>query len=251
MTEQTDHQFDRRLLLAGGVGLSLLPIVSAAAEPGRTEAQMQKDWPWLGRYVAANRAVAASGVAVEIVFMGDSITEGWVKAPSNFFKIGWIGRGIGGQTTPQMALRMMADVAALRPRIVHILGGTNDVAENTGPITPEETVANIHMMVSIARASGIVVLLGAIPPAAEFWWRRGLGPAARIEALNPMLKNLARKTRSYWIDYHHVLSDGKGGMNPLYSDDGVHPNAVGYATMENAAKPVIAYAKKGGRRHEI
>ena len=223
---------ERRTLLVGTVAVAALPSVGHAAEPGRNDAQMKDDWPWLGRYAADNAAVKAAGTKVKIVFMGDSISEGWVRTRPAFFRSGWIGRGISGQTTPQMVLRMMADVVVHKPRFIHILGGTNDVAQNTGPIDPEASVANIRMMVDIARQEKLNVLIGAIPPAADFSWRRGLEPASKIVALNAMLKELALEMRSYWIDYHTVLSDGKGGMNPAFSGDGVHPNAEGYAAME-------------------
>lgn len=243
-------RIDRRLLLAGGVGLAFASGKTMAAEPGRTDAQMKDDWPWLGRYAAENRAIRVADTKVRIAFMGDSITEGWVKSRPNFFQMGWIGRGISGQTTPQMLLRMMADIVSHRPKLVHILGGTNDVAENTGPITPRQTIANVQMMISIAQQAGIGVLLGAIPPAADFWWRRGMRPATKIQKLNEMLEALARETRSNWIDYHRALSDGKGGMHPDFSDDGVHPNLAGYAAMEDLAEPVIKRATKSARPRE-
>lgn len=241
---------DRRLLLAGGVGLAVASGKTKAAEPGRTDTQMKDDWPWLGRYAADNQAIRDAGTKVGIAFMGDSITEGWVKMRPAFFKTGWIGRGIGGQTTPQMLLRMMADILSHRPKLVHILGGTNDVAQNSGPMTPEQTIANIRMMVAVARQAGVGVLLGAIPPATDFWWRPGLAPAAKIETLNTMLKSLARETRIIWIDYHHALSDGKAGMNSAFSADGVHPNLAGYATMEALVEPTITRAMKRLRHPE-
>jgi lysophospholipase L1-like esterase len=200
---------------------------------------MKDDWPWLGRYKLENRMVAASGVPVTIVFIGDSITEGWATIRPDFFTSGRIGRGIGGQTTPQMVLRMISDVVSNKPTLLHILGGTNDVAENTGPITPEQSIANISMMISIARQSRIKVLLGAIPPAADFWWRPGLEPAEKIQMLNGKLKILAHETGCEWIDYHNALQDGVGGMKAAYSDDGIHPNAAGYEVMEGLVATII------------
>ncbi len=217
-----------------------MPTLSHAAEPGRIDAQMKEDWPWLGRYAADNEALLASEIVTDVVFMGDSITEGWKSKSPSFFKPAWICRGISGQTSPQMVLRMAADVVALRPKLVHILAGTNDVAGNTGPMTAEMTIANIRAMMAIAKDAGIKVIVGAIPPASAFYWNPSARPAVKISEINQRLVSLAKTHKIGWIDYHAALEDGAGGTKTAYSADGVHPNVAGYKVMETLAAAVIA-----------
>lgn len=142
------------------------------------------DWGGLRRYTDANRELLASGGRCDIVFIGDSITEGWPDKRPNFFSAGRIGRGIGGQTTLQILTRMMADVVRLRRTTVHFMGGTNDVAGNTGSIDAEQTRDAVQAMIAIARQHNIRVLLGLIRPAAHFPWRPGLAARAEIAASN-------------------------------------------------------------------
>ncbi len=195
------------------------------------------DWAWLCRYQAANAALKARPVAV---FMGDSITEYWGALDPALFAGGVIDRGISGQTTPQMVLRFRQDVIALRPKVVHIMGGTNDIAGNTGPESPEMFKNNIRTMVDLARANGIAVVLGAIPPAAKFNWVPSLQPAKRISELNRWLKSYAAQRRLVYADYHAVLAAPDGAMKPAFSADGVHPNAAGYAAMRAVADRALA-----------
>lgn len=239
----------RRAALVGGVVAAMAPVVSIAAEPGRSEAQMKNDWPWLGRYAADNKALLASGAATEVVFMGDSITEGWKSKSPVFFRAGWVCRGISGQTSPQMVLRMATDVVALRPKLVHILAGTNDVAGNTGPMTAEMTIANIRAMVAIAKDAGIRVVVGAIPPASAFYWNPSARPAAKIGEINQVLAAMAKEHKIGWIDYHAAFRDDQAGFDKRFSDDGVHPNTIGYAQMEALAATAIARTLKSSRCH--
>lgn len=208
---------------------------------------MLDDWPWLSRYDADNRRLLASGVEIDTVFLGDSITEGWPRMRPDFFPEARVCRGISGQTTPQMVLRMPMDVLRLKPKRLHLMAGTNDVAGNTGPIDDDSIVGNLAMMVAIAQDAGIDVQLGAIPPAAAFWWRPESRPATRIVALNRRLADLARARRCGWIDYHRALDDGAGGLRAEFSDDGVHPNSAGYAAMEALCGPILATAPKRAR----
>lgn len=244
---------DRRRFLAGAAAsatalvLPALPIAPARAEPGRDERQMLDDWPWLSRYDADDRRLIASGLAVDTVFLGDSITEGWPRARPDFFPARRISRGISGQTTPQMVLRMPANVLRLKPKRLHLLAGTNDIAGNTGPSDDDAIVGNLAMMIAVAQDAGIEVLLGAIPPAAAFWWRPESRPAARIVALNRRLADLARTRRCEWLDYHRALDDGEDGLRTAFSDDGVHPNAAGYAAMEALCGPRLAAPTKRAR----
>jgi len=212
-----------------------IPGTSPALEPER----LLTDWPWLGRYREDNKRIIALGTASKAVFMGDSITEGWATSQPDFFSHGIVGRGIGGQTTPQMVLRMQADVVALRPRVVHIMAGTNDIASNTGPMTPEETRNNFRAMTEIATANKLKVVLASIPPAANYPWRPGLETARAIIDMNDWIRGYAKLVGAGYADYHSAMSDGKGGMKSGLASDGVHPTAAGYAVMRPIAEAAI------------
>lgn len=227
---------DRRALI-GGFSLAGL----AAAVPVRAAQDCpppNPDWANLGRYAGENAALIAAKTPVSIVFMGDSITQGWREQRSAFFE-GRAGRGISGQTTPQMVLRMMADVVALRPRAVHIMAGTNDIAGNTGPMTTAMTTDNLSAMAAIAKAHGIRVLLASVPPADRFPWRPGLPTVARIREINLWAKDYAAKADAIWVDYTPALGTPGGALKPEFAPDGVHPNAAGYAAMESVLSPVL------------
>ena len=221
---------------------ALLPLAAAAPALADMETadQMKTDFPWLARYARDNETLIASGKPVGTVFMGDSITEGWQsKHPAWFITTNHVCRGISGQTTPQMVLRMMADVVHLKPKAVHIMAGTNDIAGNTGPMTPGQTEDNLQMMTEVAQAAKIHVLLASIPPSAAFPWRPGLAVTDKIEALNAWIKGYAHRAGATWVDYTPVLADAKGGMKPGMSYDGVHPTAQGYTVMESVLDPLI------------
>jgi lysophospholipase L1-like esterase len=201
--------------------------------------QLKEDWPWLGRYAAENHEFHRSGAKASIVFMGDSITEGWRDKRPGFFKPGRICRGIGGQTTPQMVLRMMADVIALKPRYVHIMAGTNDIAGNTGKITIPQTCDNIRMMTELAQANKIQVLLASVPPAKGFPWRPGLETVAPIREINAWLRAYAKRAGATWIDYTDALGDADGAIKPGLASDGVHPTEAGYDAMAAVLEPML------------
>jgi lysophospholipase L1-like esterase len=190
-----------------------------------------EDWPGLCRYRAANDQSIAGGARPRIVFMGDSITENWTLADPQFFEQGVVNRGIGGQTTPQMLARFRADVIALKPQIVHILGGTNDVAGNTGPTRAQDFKDNIMSMAELARAHGIRVILGSVPPTAAFNWRPQLQPVPRIRELNAWLRDYAAQNGFDFIDYYAALAGPAGELKSELGNDGVHPNRVGYRIM--------------------
>lgn len=192
--------------------------------------RMMADWGGLCRYRAANAALAG-GPAPRAVFMGDSITEFWGGARPDLFSNGLVNRGIGGQTTPQMVVRFQQDVIALRPAIVHIMAGTNDLAGNTGPNRPEDFRNNIRAMTQMARANGIAVVLGAIPPAASFPWRPEVSPAPRIAELNAWLRAYAQENGFVFVDYHAAMTGPSGELPAALSGDGVHPDDAGYAVM--------------------
>jgi lysophospholipase L1-like esterase len=208
----------------------------------------QYDWAWLCRYQAENRA-AASLPPPEAVFIGDSITEGWLKGDAAFFSPARLDRGISGQTSPQMLLRFQQDVIALRPRVVHIMAGTNDIGGNTGPTSAEAYQNNIRAMVDMAQASRVAVVLASIPPAAKFYWRPALQPAAHVRDLNLWLRDFALARGLVYADYYTVLTDADGGMRAEFSGDGVHPNAAGYAAMRPVAERALQQAlRQAGRR---
>ena len=202
------------------------------------EERLHKDWAWLGRYQEANARVTTPA---KVVFMGDSITQGWFDMVPAFFTPGRYGRGIGGQTTPQMLLRFRQDVIDLHPQVVQIMAGTNDIAGKTGPMTPYQTKANLMSMAELARAHGIRVILASIPPADHFPWRPGLATAPQIAALNAWMKDYAARTGATYADYWTALHDGQA-LKASLTYDGVHPNTAGYAAMAPVAEAAIRTA---------
>lgn len=197
----------------------------------------QNDWAQFGRYAEANKTVKTP---TRVVFMGNSITDGWWGADSLFFKNNrFIGRGIGGQTTAQMLVRFRADVINLQPKAVVILAGTNDIAQNNGYIAPENILGNIISMAELAKANNIDVVLCSILPAYEYGWRKGLEPADKIIALNQMIKAYADQNNLTYVDYHSALKDERNGLPEKYSNDGVHPTMEGYKVMEDMILKVL------------
>jgi lysophospholipase L1-like esterase len=209
------------------------------------------DWPQLGRYRAENAALAPAAPGEErVVFYGDSITDGWGRGPGRgvFFPgKPYLNRGISGQTTPQMVVRFRQDVIDLHPAAVVILAGTNDVAGNTGPMTPEMTEDNFLSMVELAKANGIRVIIASILPAAAFPWRPEMHPAAQIQALNAWLQGYCASHSLVYLDYYSAMADANGGMKPGLSFEGVHPNANGYAVMAPLAQAAIDRVLGGAR----
>ena len=201
------------------------------------------DWPQLGRYKEENAALGPVGAGeLRVVFYGDSITDGWGRRPNTgeFFPgKPYVNRGISGQTTPQMVVRFRQDVINLHPAAVVILAGTNDVAGNTGPMTPEMTEDNFRSMVDLAKANGIRVIVASITPAADYPWRPGLAPAAKIKALNDWLQGYCVNHSVTYLDYYSAMVGADGGMKPGLSFDGVHPNEAGYAIMGPLAQAAI------------
>jgi len=216
-----------------------------AADAAAAELRLHTDWPWLARYRQANLADAAlPPQRRRVVFLGDSITQGWFdRHPAFFTENGFIGRGIGGQTTAQMLARFWPDVIALKPAAVHLLAGTNDIAGNTGPYDPVATCDNVRAMAALAKANGVKVILGAVTPAATYPWRPALRPDVEIPRLNAWLASFARSQGHGFADYTAALEDGHAGMKPGLAYDQVHPTMEGYALME----PVALKALRGVR----
>lgn len=195
-----------------------------------------QDWAGLCRYRASNSKVAAATARPRVVFMGDSITENWNLSDAAFFDKGVVNRGISGQTSSQMLVRFRADVIALQPATVHILAGTNDVAGNTGPLTAQDFKNNIMSMVELARANGIAVVLGSIPPAAAFNWRPEVKPVPVIQELNRWLRDYAKQKGLRYIDYYTALAGPAGELRTDLGNEGVHPNRKGYEIMRRLAE---------------
>ena len=212
----------------------------------RAEERLRNDWAFLKRYADENKKLSpVKSNENRVVFMGNSITEGWKNMDSAFFKgKPYINRGISGQTTPQMLVRFRQDVIDLKPKVVVILAGINDIAENTGPMTLEETMGNIASMASLAKANGINVVLSSVLPAYDFPWRPGLAPAEKVISLNKMIKNYAEKNGMIYLDYFSAMVDERKGLRKELSGDGVHPNLKGYKIMEPLAEKAIAEALK-------
>jgi lysophospholipase L1-like esterase len=203
--------------------------------------KVRNDWPNFARYRADNAALAAPAAGENrVVFMGNSITDGWIGASPEFFSANhYIDRGISGQTTPQMLVRFRADVVALKPKVVVMLCGINDIAGNTGPSTLEMIEDNIASMTEIAKANNIKVILSSVLPAFDFPWKPGMEPAGKVIALNAWIKAYAIRAKVNYLDYFTSLKDERNGMQARYSKDGVHPNKLGYSVMEPLAKKAI------------
>lgn len=208
---------------------------AVAARAATAKARQADDWPDLARYRDANRAAGRP----DLIMIGDSLTEIWALAMPELFGDRIVNRGIAGQTSAQIMLRFMADVVDLAPARVHILCGTNDVAGNGGPTTPDDYRRNIRAMVDLATANGIAVLLATIPPAAAIFWSPEARPLEWIPHLNGWLRDFAQVRALEIVDYHAVLDDGAGGLRPGYSADGVHVTREAYRAMAAILTPML------------
>lgn len=228
----------RRLLPA------LLALTTACASAHAAKDPLRTDWANLAQYRDANERLPAP-VPDEhrVVFMGNSITANWAPYFETMFPgKPYIGRGISGQTTPQMLVRFRQDVIALAPAIVVILAGTNDIAGNTGPSTLKMIEGNIASMAELAKENGIGVVLSSVLPVRDYPWRPGLEPAPKIIALNAWIKAYAAQHGAIYVDYHSAMADARGGMRSGLSSDGVHPNEAGYRIMASLVQPAIEEA---------
>ena len=237
----------RSLMSLGAAGLAL-PVLALADQqcgerpntaPALQPPLLLTDWAWLARYRPDNGKLIASGSKVDTVFLGDSITEGWASTDPGFFSKGRVGRGISAQTTPQLLVRMYADVIALKPRAVHIMAGTNDIAHNTGPMTAQDSRNNIMAMCEIAQAHKLHVVLGSVPPASKYWWQPKTQPKPAALAMNEWLRSYAKQIGAKYADYAAVLTDAKGNVKLDLAKDEVHPTPAGYAAMRPIAEAAI------------
>lgn len=220
---------------------TLLVLVLVVGFPALSHAQ---DWGQLSHFKEANKEMNVyPNNDDRIVFFGNSITIGWLHSMPSFFEgKPYINRGISGQTTPQMLVRFRQDVIDLKPKVVVILAGTNDIAGNTGPITLEQIRDNIISMTQLAKANNIQVVLCSVLPASDYTWKPGMQPAIKIPQLNAMIQAYALNNNVVYLDYFTVLVNKHSGMNKELAADGVHPTKKGYEIMGPLAEKAIEKA---------
>lgn len=237
--------------------VSLAQVQSAPApsseltELRQRSAWMQKqllDWPQLGRYAEADaKLLAASSADRQVVFMGDSITDIW-RLDEYFPGKRYVNRGISGQTTPQMLIRFRPDVIALQPKVVLILAGTNDIAGNTGPMTLEQIEDNLASMSELAKVHGIRVVMSSVLPVNNYTKRAeplfATRPPAKILELNRWIKAYCKVHGNIYLDYYSAMVDEKGMFKRELTEDGLHPNALGFKIMAPLAEAAIHQALK-------
>jgi Tol biopolymer transport system component len=231
------------------VALAVLVTCASAVTPlSGQDDRLRDDWASLARYRDANAQLSPPRTGEQrVVFFGNSITDGWAQYFDTMFADKpYVGRGISGQTTPQMLVRFRQDVIAIEPAVVVILAGTNDIAGNTGPSTQAMIEDNLISMVELAKANGISVVLSSVLPAYDYRWRPGLEPAPKIVALNAWMTDYASTHDVVYLDYHSAMADGRQGLRAELSEDGVHPNEAGYRMMAPLAEQAITEAL--GRR---
>ncbi len=232
-----------------------LPVLNERLERAN---KILHDWPNLARYAEANATLAApTKFELRVVFMGDSITDAWISPEFGGFFPGkpYVDRGISGQTTPQMLIRFRPDVIALQPKVVVILAGTNDIAGNTGPMTVEQIEANLVSMAELAKTNKIRVVLASVLPVSNYGHDRQGNPLdmrinrppEKIVQLNAWIKKYAEVNGHTYLDYFSAMVDPQGLLQQDLSEDGLHPNAKGYAVMSPLAEQAIRVALK--KRH--
>lgn len=213
----------------------LLILAAVAALSISAAAQNNKDWGQIGKYAGANIELNShKNNGKRVVLLGNSITEQWVSYHSDFFKqTGYLGRGISGQTSYQFLVRFREDVINLKPKVVVINAGTNDIAENTGPYDEDRTMGNIISMCELAKANKIKVILTSVLPCSRMYWSGAKDVANKIASLNKRIQEYAKKNKIPYVDYYSPMVYGDDrSLNPAYSGDGVHPNVEGYLVME-------------------
>lgn len=221
-------------------------MLSILAAVGIAENLQGQDWAALEHFKGANETVTPpANNENRVVFMGNSITIGWLNSRPEFFEgKPYVNRGISGQTTPQMLLRFRQDVIDLKPKVVVILAGTNDIAGNTGPMTLQQIADNMASMAELAVQNNIKVVLSSVLPAFDYPWRPGLKPNEKIPALNKMIKAYAEENGHVYLDYFSAMADDRNGLPKKYASDEVHPTVEGYKVMEPMVEQAIADALK-------
>ena len=221
------------------------PAPTAEEWKAKRDKQLKEDWPWLGKFQEADLKLAPTAPGENrVVFMGDSITEAWkIEGPDGSFPgKPYVNRGISGQTAPQMVLRFRQDVIDLKPKVVVILAGTNDIAGNTGVESAETIEGYMASMAELAAANHIRVVLCSILPVYDYPWEPGLTPAPKIVAINQWLRAYAAEHGHVYVDYHAAMKDERDGLPAKLSGDGVHPTPTGYAVMAPLAEAGIEKA---------
>lgn len=231
-----DNVERRKILMSG-----LLSFILGWFNIPLTQAQ---DWADLGHFQEANAQLEAPEKGEDrVVFMGNSITIGWLSHFPEFFEgKPYVNRGISGQTTPQMLLRFRQDVIALDPEVVVLLAGTNDIAGNTGPMSLDQIMGNIVSMTELAQSNGIQVVLASVLPAYDYPWRPGMQPNIKIPELNAMIVKYAKRANAVYLDYFSAMTDGNNGLQESLGYDGVHPNTKGYQVMAPLTEKAISKA---------
>jgi lysophospholipase L1-like esterase len=233
-------------LLSCGLAMAQTAPENNLGQRYAADEQRLADWPELNRYRADNAALpAAKSGEDRVVFMGDSITDFWGRSVGTFFPgKPYVNRGISGQTTAQMLIRFRADVIALKPRVVVILAGTNDLNGNTGPATLGMIEDNLQSMAELARANGIKVVFASVMPVHDYVDPKQSSRRSpqKIVALNAWMKGYAGREHDGYVDYYTPMLDGKGMLKRELSDDGLHPNVAGYAVMAPLAEAGIRQA---------
>ena len=206
-----------------------------------TSLMQGQDWANLERYKADNKKLGSPKQHEKrVVFMGNSITESWSNFLPEFFQnSSYINRGISGQTTPQMLIRFRSDVIELKPRVVVILAGINDIAENTGPSSVEMISGNIISMAELASSNRIKVIISSILPAKNFPWKPSINPPPIVLAVNELIKSYAIKNNISYVDYYSSMVDNQKGLIKEYGVDSVHPNKVGCEVMASLVEKEI------------
>ncbi len=231
--------------------ITMLAVAQDSVDATKLQADLARaqktllDWPNLNRYSAENAklAPAASGEK-RVVFMGDSITDSWGRRGGKFWPDRpYVNRGISGQTTPQMLIRFRPDVIALGAKVVVILAGTNDLAANTGPMTLEQIEANLESMAQLAKANGIKVVMSSVMPVCDYHRpQTARRQPEKIIALNQWIQTYCKKNKLVYLDYYSAMLDDSKMLKKEITEDGLHPNAAGYAIMEPLAEKAIAAA---------
>ena len=225
------------------IRLRILTLIAIVFQYTMTIAQDPNpmDWPNFKQFEELNTKLPKMKKNKNrVVFMGNSITIGWLQTNPNFFEDkDYVNRGISGQTTPQMLVRFRADVVDINADVVVILAGTNDIAGNTGPVTLKMIANNLKSMTEIAQANGVKVILCSVLPAYEYPWSPGKKPNIQIPKLNSMIEDFAKKSGAFYLDYFKALNDGNNGMIKEYSNDGVHLTAKGYHVLEQMLEKAL------------
>lgn len=229
------------------------PDVARAMRDLMAQDARLRDWPNLSRYRMANEELKRSGAGGPVVFLGDSITDAWDDEGRGGFFPGrhYVNRGIGGQTTPQMLVRLRPDVLVHHPNVMVLLAGTNDIAGNTGPMSDEDIEQNLAAIAELTAANGVKVVLAAILPISDYHQKPDQvaqvirRPMARIIAVNAWIRKYAADHGHVFLDYSAGVADARGMLKAEFSEDDLHPNAQGYAMMAPLAEAAIEKAIAG------